>query len=226
MSFTQDDVEELQRLVGLVSSTRPHVKRLLEEQIASVKAKLVPELPKPVQVTSASSSSSARSSSTPSASASASVHYETISGYAWENLDTSVKLYIDLPDVGTLQAEKVSASIFKNGSEQGLLLLVHDLKNKNYRLRIPHLYGKVTTVTVRQRPHRLLVAINKDGHSYWSSLESKGGSKPDLKEDLSGEDPSKGIVDMMKKLYDGGDEEMKRTIAKAWSESRDKAPLM
>jgi calcyclin binding protein len=29
-------------------------------------------------------------------------------------------------------------------------------------------------------------------------------------------------MDLMKNLYEGGDEEMKRTIAKAWTESRDK----
>lgn len=29
-------------------------------------------------------------------------------------------------------------------------------------------------------------------------------------------------MNMMKKMYDEGDEEMKRTIAKAWTESREK----
>jgi len=29
-------------------------------------------------------------------------------------------------------------------------------------------------------------------------------------------------MNMMKKMYDDGDDEMKRTIAKAWTESRDK----
>ena len=29
-------------------------------------------------------------------------------------------------------------------------------------------------------------------------------------------------MDMLKKMYDDGDDEMKRTIAKAWSESRNK----
>ena len=36
------------------------------------------------------------------------------------------------------------------------------------------------------------------------------------------DDPSKSIMNMMKKMYDEGDDEMKRTIAKAWTESRDK----
>merc|ERR1719244_1773010 len=36
------------------------------------------------------------------------------------------------------------------------------------------------------------------------------------------EDPSAGIMSMMKKMYEDGDDDMKRTIAKAWTESRDK----
>ena len=35
-------------------------------------------------------------------------------------------------------------------------------------------------------------------------------------------DPSESLMDLMKKMYDEGDDEMKRTIAKAWTESREK----
>ena len=36
------------------------------------------------------------------------------------------------------------------------------------------------------------------------------------------EDPSTSIMKMMKQMYDDGDDEMKRTISKAWTESREK----
>jgi len=35
-------------------------------------------------------------------------------------------------------------------------------------------------------------------------------------------DPSAGIMNLMKKMYEDGDDEMKRTIAKAWTEGQDK----
>lgn len=38
-------------------------------------------------------------------------------------------------------------------------------------------------------------------------------------------DPQAGLMDMMKKMYEEGDDEMKRTIAKAWTESQDKKTL-
>ena len=36
------------------------------------------------------------------------------------------------------------------------------------------------------------------------------------------DDPERGIMDLMRKMYDEGDDEMKRTIKKAWHESQDK----
>lgn len=39
----------------------------------------------------------------------------------------------------------------------------------------------------------------------------------------SGGDPMGGLMNMMKKMYDSGDSEMKRTIAKAWTEGQEKS---
>jgi len=35
-------------------------------------------------------------------------------------------------------------------------------------------------------------------------------------------DPSEGLMDLLKQMYEDGDDEMKRTIAKSWCESRSK----
>lgn len=35
-------------------------------------------------------------------------------------------------------------------------------------------------------------------------------------------DPNDSLMSMMKQMYEDGDDEMKRTIAKAWTESREK----
>ena len=43
----------------------------------------------------------------------------------------------------------------------------------------------------------------------------------DKKEDLK-EDPSAGMMNMMKKMYEDGDDNMKRTIAEAWTKANDK----
>ena len=48
-------------------------------------------------------------------------------------------------------------------------------------------------------------------------------SKPKIDENA---DPNDSLMTMMKQMYEEGDDEMKRTIAKAWTESRDKNPGM
>lgn len=47
-----------------------------------------------------------------------------------------------------------------------------------------------------------------------AAIDNEKGSTKD--------DPNGAIMDMMKKLYDSGDSDMKRTIAKAWTEGQEK----
>ena len=49
--------------------------------------------------------------------------------------------------------------------------------------------------------------------------EDKFGLK-EKKEDVA--DPNASIMNMMKKMYEEGDETMKKTIAEAWTKSKDK----
>ncbi|XP_039139237.1 calcyclin-binding protein-like [Dioscorea cayenensis subsp. rotundata] len=50
-------------------------------------------------------------------------------------------------------------------------------------------------------------------HSLSESFELKPGMDKD-------KDPMAGIMDLMKNMYDEGDDEMKWTIVKAWSDAR------
>jgi hypothetical protein len=59
-------------------------------------------------------------------------------------------------------------------------------------------------------------------NSRWAQLIYKEDKfKP---EDVGGKDkdPSSSLMDMMKKMYEEGDDNMKRTIAEAWTKSKDK----
>lgn len=54
---------------------------------------------------------------------------------------------------------------------------------------------------------------------YVTAKEEKIKSSPKMDEN---QDPGESMISMLKNMYDSGDDEMKRTIAKAWTESRDK----
>lgn len=67
--------------------------------------------------------------------------------------------------------------------------------------------------------------VKKKESTKWKDLIQKEGdvSKPETPQqpDKSA-DPSASLMDMMKKMYEEGDDNMKKTIAEAWTKSREK----
>ncbi|EEC16113.1 calcyclin-binding protein CacyBP, putative [Ixodes scapularis] len=93
-------------------------------------------------------------------------------------------------------------------------LLVSALASKNHSLVITN----------------LMKDILPDSSYHKVSLASPFGKplSPDMtalvvpKPEVDSSDPSSSLMTMMKQMYDEGDDDMKRTIAKAWTEARDK----
>jgi calcyclin binding protein len=50
----------------------------------------------------------------------------------------------------------------------------------------------------------------------------KKASEPRVPKVDHKDDPSAALMDMMRQMYEDGDDDMKRNIAKAWTESREK----
>lgn len=101
---------------------------------------------------------------------------------------------------------------------------IHDLNNQNIRLRRDNLYKEIdpSKSSMKIKKNRITLNLHKKSNNEtWSSLVAKSKTKSTKEKDAAS-DPAGGIMDMMKNLYEEGDEEMKRTIAKAWEESRTK----
>ncbi|KAJ8566540.1 hypothetical protein ON010_g6580 [Phytophthora cinnamomi] len=136
--------------------------------------------------------------------------FSEISRFGWEDDGygkPKVAVYImsGVDGVGNLPKENVTCHFTKTS---------FDLK---------HLEKEIDPAksSFRVKKNRVTISLHKaDKDNTWMNLTAKNPlktSKPDTS------DPSAGIMDMMKNMYDEGDDEMKRTIAKAWSESRDKS---
>jgi len=73
----------------------------------------------------------------------------------------------------------------------------------------------------------IVVSLAKKIAKEWSHVtlvekimkDAKSSSMSDLNEES---DPSASLMNLMKKMYQDGDDEMKKTIAKAWTESQEK----
>jgi len=138
-----------------------------------------------------------------------------------------VKVYITLPEVGKVDKSDIE---FKAESHS-FDLKIRNYKGANHRLTIPKTYGPIDIGKCKfvQKENAINITLTKDNTDYWSTLPAK--DKPDLSEPgkknkEKEEDPQAGLMNMMKKLYEEGDDEMKRTIAQAWSKSHNSPPGM
>ncbi|XP_076823034.1 calcyclin-binding protein-like [Clavelina lepadiformis] len=148
-----------------------------------------------------------------------------ITSYAWDQSDKFVKIYLsNLRGVHSLDSASINLS--KDGSQESLT--IDNLNGKNYVFVIPKLSNPVENIAFKVKSDMVLLTFTKTEKEKWECLTEKEKAKqastkmPDM--DKNG-DPSESLMGMMKKMYDDGDDEMKRTIAKAWSESRNKKDI-
>lgn len=145
-----------------------------------------------------------------------------ITSYAWDQSPKFVKIYITLPEVETLAEGNVSSKFTSSSLE----LKVLGLKGKNYQFQMVNLLHPILpeSSSVKVKTGKLSILLKKNKEENWSCLtvtENLKNAKQQPKFDEN-KDPGEGIMDLMRKMYDEGDDEMKRTIAKAWTESREK----
>ncbi|XP_058201316.1 uncharacterized protein LOC131316063 isoform X1 [Rhododendron vialii] len=96
----------------------------------------------------------------------------------------------------------------------------HDVQGKNYRCAIPKLNKEIVPekCKVVVKPTRVIITLPKASKGNWLDLHFKEDKlKPNVDK---GGDPMAGIMDLMKNMYEEGDDEMKKTIAKAWTDAR------
>lgn len=205
------DLSELGSL--LEKAERKRVQELLKQEQKKVEKELSAKKHQKEQ--------QARREADPAAAAKA-AYTVKITNYAWDQSDKFVKIYITLKDVHKIPSENVEIT-FK---ERSFSVLVKNLDGKNHQLTLLNLlypinekdsYKKIKTDMV-------LVMCKKQSTEKWECLtkvekQSKEKDKPNTDDNS---DPSEGLMNMLKKIYSEGDDEMKRTINKAWTESQEK----
>ncbi|ENN72666.1 calcyclin-binding protein [Dendroctonus ponderosae] len=157
------------------------------------------------------------------------VPYEVkLTNYAWDQSQKFVKFYITLPKVNTVPAENVQC----NFQEKSFELKIKNLENKDYVFSITQLLHAVEpkNSTYKVKNDLILINVAKKEDITWSHVtewEKKASDKkmPSMDSDDKS-DPSASLINLMRNMYETGDDEMKRTIAKAWTESRNGGPNM
>lgn len=158
-----------------------------------------------------------------------------LTNYGWDQSDKFIKLFVTLDGVHSASEDDVVA-IFNSSS---IVLQIKGVNNKDYKLNINNLlesidvdksYRKVKTnmVTVYAKKVK---ECSKWSHLTLTEQRLKTAKDNLLKDsaddgELDSKDPSAGLMNIMKKMYQSGDAETKRMISKAWTEGADKKAEM
>ncbi|VFV43364.1 calcyclin-binding protein [Lynx pardinus] len=214
----QKDLEEVKVL--LEKATRKRVR----DALTTEKSKIETELKNKVQQKSQRKAELVDSEKPAAVVAPITTGYTVkISNYGWDQSDKFVKIYITLTGVHQIPTENVQVHF----TERSFDLLVKNLNGKSYSMIVNNLLKpisvegsskKVKTDTV------LILCRKKAENTRWDYLtqvekECKEKEKPSYDTET---DPSEGLMNVLKKIYEDGDDDMKRTINKAWVESREK----
>ncbi|ESW29760.1 hypothetical protein PHAVU_002G096900 [Phaseolus vulgaris] len=199
------DLEELRHLHSIAK--RPRTLSLLSSEISNLEkisleahAPPAPQIPTPI-------STGAKVAPSPA------LTYSTLASFSWDQDGDKVKIYVSMEGIDENKIE----SEFKSISFD---VKFHDVQGKNYRCAISKLHKEIVPekCKVLVKPKRAIITLVKASKGNWLDLHFKDDKlKPNLDKE---KDPMAGIMDMMKNMYEEGDDEMKKTIAKAWTDAR------
>ena len=236
------EIEETKNLLN--NATFPSLKALLSSHLKSLEAAaaetpIVEDVPstntdnlKNLEQTDKVENAATSSAASASASASAPIveprkfvpvgRFIPIDDYAWDQdgySSPTITIYIDLPGVG---AVKQNCHVeFKKISFE---FQVTDLNGKNYKLVKDNLEKDIIPEQSKMivKANRVILKLQKVkgeySYEHWTNLTAK---KPrDATSDSKKKDPMGGIMDMMKDMYEDGDENMKKIIGEAMLKSQ------
>ena len=107
-------------------------------------------------------------------------------------------------------------------------LRVLGFNGKNWRLKIGPLNGLIDPAAckLKVKSNSITLELRKSKSKHWDDLKEKkkdalaSAAKKGPAADEEGADPGSSLMNMMKELYDQGDDNMKRTIAESWTKAQ------
>merc|ERR1739848_335183 len=234
MYTTQDlnslkcDLEEYERVLATVN--RPNVRASIADSISTLKTnikQITDEVAKNTKETT-KAEEKPPTATTMTTTTKQNLFTAKISNYGRDESAKLMKVYITLPNIEKLTQEQVSCDF----TEHSFRVFVSNHNGKNYLLEILKLAGTIEVAgsSCRVKSGNVIVSLKKVDCKMWGCLtdaekrakEKKDNEMDSKKDGMDSSDPSAGIMNLMKKMYDDGDDDMKRMIKKTWYESQQK----
>ena len=149
--------------------------------------------------------------------------FDTITKFGWEQDDKKVKVYLtSLEGVGKIPKENIVCEF----EDKSFDLRIQGLNNRNMRLKVPELHAQVELAECKfqiKSNSITITLIKTNGEKHWTDLKPKKSMMGEKESDkakkpkpVNNENPMGGMMDMMKNMYENGDEGTKRMIAESW----------
>jgi len=142
--------------------------------------------------------------------------YVSIESFGWDQEGSKVFIYITSGVEGVIKSQ-VKCEFSSNSFD----LQVCGLNGKNYRLLKQPLEHDVITEKCKfvVKKNRITITLHKTegkyGPDHWTGITAKKGAQKKEDKPSESDDPSASIMNMMKELYDDGDETTRKLIGEA-----------
>lgn len=219
LSELKSDLQELEKI--LTNVIRSNVRRIIANEISTIKSN--------IESLEQKQKKEQNSQNEEKPVAAKPITYTTkITNYALDESSKFVKLYVSISDISKLTQEQITCDF----SESSFKFVASNHLNKNHVLQVLKLAHKVipSECSTRIKAGKIIISLKKqeEGKTWGTITEADRKTKEakdakyNSKDADKPSDPSSGIMDMMKKMYDDGDDDMKRMIKKTWYESQQK----
>jgi calcyclin binding protein len=183
----------------------------LQSRTSPSPAPVVVEPPKPVT----------KAAAPPVIAPSSTAKYTNIDRFSFDaagHNDRFVTLYIPLPGVGEIPKEQVTCEFHKAAFD----LIVRNVKGKSYRLFKEHLEKDIVPDKSKFiiKADKILIKLAKvkgeyGSYDFWSKLTDQ------KRKEKKSSNPAAGINDLMKEMYDSGDDKMRKMIGETMMKQRE-----
>jgi len=219
MSSTAEELQkDLDELVTLITQCkRQKVQSIIGNEIAKLKLQI--DLEKRQAPQALPKEETKEIKTTKEEAITTSDGFITLTSYSFDQEGKNVKVYLFLQDIETIPKENITLDV----QSQSFDLKILNYKGKNHRFAIKRLCNTIEPAGCKflQKNGKIIITLKKEKSDHWDQLAYKEKPfNPDAKPEKN-EDPNAAMMNMMKKLYEEGDDDMKRTIAQSWTKSQD-----
>jgi calcyclin binding protein len=145
---------------------------------------------------------------------SSSIQYKSIEKWAWDQDDRYVRVYITtLPNLKSHPKEKVTLEY----SSTSAMIAVHDVEGVNYKIKFPKLCHEIKSCRFSLKSNGFGLTMEKsEEKKNWGELEYKTPIFNRSEKDKKNKNVHEQFFDMMKSIYDNGDENMRESVGIPW----------